>query len=40
MDHWAYVFAAYGLTAAVLVAYWRRVERRLRELEARRQEPS
>jgi HAMP domain-containing protein len=33
MSPWAYVLAAYGLVAAVLLVYWRRVERRIRELE-------
>jgi hypothetical protein len=31
-DHWGYVFAAYGLAAVVLAAYWRRLLRREREL--------
>jgi hypothetical protein len=33
-NYWAYVLAAYGLTAAILLGYWWRVERRLRSLEA------
>lgn len=35
MNHWAFVVAAYALAAVVLVGYWRRVERRIRALEAR-----
>jgi hypothetical protein len=31
-DNWAYVFAAYGLAAVVLGAYWRRLARRERDL--------
>jgi hypothetical protein len=34
MSHWLYVLAAYALTAAVLLGYAWRVERRLRALEA------
>jgi HAMP domain-containing protein len=37
MRHWAFVLAAYGITAAVLLGYWRHVERRLRELGAARE---
>ena len=33
-DHWNFVLAAYGLAAVVLVAYWRRLCRRDRELTA------
>jgi HAMP domain-containing protein len=40
MRHWAYVLAAYGITAAVLLGYWRRVERRLAELGAAAREPA
>jgi len=35
MTHWAFVAAAYALAAVVLFGYWRRVERRIRLLEAR-----
>ena len=35
-DHWGFVAAAYGLTAAALLAYWRRLARRERELDATR----
>jgi HAMP domain-containing protein len=35
MGHWAFVAAAYALTAVVLLGYWWRVERRLRALETR-----
>ena len=31
-DHWGFVLAAYGLAAVVLIAYWRRLCRREREL--------
>jgi hypothetical protein len=27
-DHWTYVMAAYGMAAAVLLGYWRYLERR------------
>lgn len=33
-DNWGFVFAAYGLTAAVLALYWRRLVRRDREISA------
>jgi HAMP domain-containing protein len=33
MTRWVYVLFAYGLVAAVLLTYWRRVERRIRRLE-------
>ncbi len=33
-SHWAFVLAAYGLAAAILLGYWWRVERRLRALES------
>jgi HAMP domain-containing protein len=36
MRHWAFVLAAYGITAVVLLGYWRHVERRLAELAATR----
>jgi HAMP domain-containing protein len=36
MGEWGFVVAAYGLVAAVLLLYWMRVERRLRELETGR----
>jgi hypothetical protein len=35
-DNWGFVLAAYGLAAVVLVAYWRRLVRRERALEAER----
>ena len=31
-DHWGYVFAAYGVAAVVLAAYWRGLVRGEREL--------
>ena len=34
-DNWAFVFAAYGLTAAVLTLYWRRLVRKEKELQRR-----
>jgi hypothetical protein len=34
-DNWSYVFAAYGLAAGVLLAYWRRLARRAKSLAAR-----
>jgi hypothetical protein len=27
-DNWSYVFAAYGIAAVALIAYWRRLVRR------------
>ena len=47
-DNWTFVAAAYGLTAIVLLGYWRRLAKKERELEAlsrrnaerRRAEPS
>lgn len=33
MNHWAFVLAAYAVTAAVLLGYWWRVERRIRSLD-------
>jgi transposase-like protein len=33
-DNWGFVAAAYGLTAAALLAYWRRLARRERQLDA------
>lgn len=33
-DHWGFVFAAYGVGAVVLGAYWRHLCRRDRELTA------
>ncbi len=35
-DNWGFVAAAYGLTAAVIVMYWRRLRRREREVDALR----
>ena len=32
-DNWGFVAAAYGLTAAVLLIYWRRLAKKERELE-------
>jgi hypothetical protein len=32
-DNWSFVAAAYGITAVVLVWYWRRLARRERDLE-------
>jgi hypothetical protein len=31
-DNWSYVFSAYGLAAAVLLGYWRRLEARAKRL--------
>jgi len=31
-DNWGYVFAAYGLAAIALGAYWRRLARRAKSL--------
>lgn len=31
-DNWSYVFAAYGIAAVVLLAYWRRLAGRLKSL--------
>ena len=39
-DHWGYVIAAYGLAAVALIAYWRRLVRRDRELTALSRRPS
>ena len=33
MSHWPFVLAAYGLVFGVLLTYWWRVERGIRELE-------
>jgi hypothetical protein len=33
--NWAYVFAAYGIAAIVLLGYWRHLARRARALAAR-----
>ncbi len=33
MNHWGFVLAAYAVVALVLLGYWWRVERRIRELE-------
>jgi hypothetical protein len=35
-EHWSFVVVAYGLTAAALIAYWRRLARRERQLDAAR----
>ena len=32
MDHWTFVVAAYALVFGVLLVYWRRVERGIRDL--------
>jgi len=32
-DNWGFVAAAYGLTAAVLLIYWRRLAKKEREVE-------
>lgn len=34
-DHWAFVFAAYAVAAALLGGYWRHLVRRQRDLERR-----
>jgi hypothetical protein len=34
-DNWSYVFAAYGLAAVVLLAYWRRLAGHAKRLAAR-----
>jgi hypothetical protein len=36
-DNWAFVAAAYGLTAVVLGLYWRRLVRQEKELATRKQ---
>lgn len=33
-DHWGYVFAAYGISAAALLGYWRHLVRRRRTVDA------
>ena len=33
-DNWGFVAAAYGLTTAVLLIYWRRLAKKERELDA------
>jgi len=33
-DNWGFVAAAYGLTAVVLLIYWRRLAKKERQLEA------
>jgi hypothetical protein len=38
-DHWGYVIAAYGLAAVALIAYWRRLVRRDRDLIALSRRP-
>jgi transposase-like protein len=38
-DNWGFVAAAYGLTAAVLLLYWRRLARKERELGALKRIP-
>lgn len=38
-DHWGYVLAAYGLSAAALLGYWRHLARRRRALDARPRSP-
>ena len=38
-EHWGFVIAAYGLAVVVLGAYWRRLVRRERELDALRRRP-
>ena len=35
-DNWGFVAAAYGLTAAALLIYWRRLAKKEREVEALR----
>ncbi len=34
-DNWEYVFSAYGLAAAVLLGYWRRLAGRAKSLARR-----
>jgi hypothetical protein len=34
-DNWGFVLTAYGLAAVVLVAYWRRLVRREKDLRGR-----
>lgn len=36
-DNWSYVFAAYGLAAVVVLAYWRRLAGRAKSLAARKE---
>jgi hypothetical protein len=35
-SNWGYVFAAYGIAAVALLAYWRHLARRTRALALRR----
>ena len=35
-DNWTYVFSAYGLAAALLLGYWRRLAGQARRLARRR----
>jgi hypothetical protein len=35
-SNWGYVFAAYGIAAVTLLAYWRHLARRARALAAHR----
>jgi len=35
-SNWSYVFAAYGIAAVALLAYWRHLARRTRALATRR----
>ena len=35
-DNWGFVLTAYGIAAAVLIAYWRRLVRRERALDGER----
>jgi len=39
-DNWGFVAAAYGLTAAVLLMYWRHLVRRERDLDTVRRRRS
>jgi hypothetical protein len=39
-DNWGFVAAAYGLTAVVIALYWRRLEKKERELDALRRRDS
>ena len=38
-DNWSYVFAAYGIAAVALVAYWRHLARRAHQAALRRVPP-
>ena len=39
-DNWSYVFAAYGIAAVALIAYWRHLARRAHQAALRRVSPA